>query len=163
MTSGLLAISLQASMHDHPDMRFIEKVIPLYTGQSEIFHILAYRDSSGSNDYANGGMLGGFHITRTSVKDPILMKAGMRKKYARRPESVKGSSTRTEKPQTLNPPDGTDTKKNPKRQQPFRVPFFSENQIFRIVSPCSAEEPSIPARSAAISRFIASVKDKISL
>ena len=123
MTSGLLAISLQASMHDHPDMRFIEKVIPLYTGQSEIFHILAYRDSSGSNDYANGGMLGGFHITRTSVKDPILMKAGMRKKYARRPESVKGSSTRTEKPQTLNPPDGTDTKKNPKRLQPFRVLF----------------------------------------
>ena len=64
----------ERALHDHPEMRFIEKIIPLYTELSEIFHILAYRDSRGNNDYANGGMLGGFHIARASVKDPILMK-----------------------------------------------------------------------------------------
>ena len=52
----------------------LDELRPLYEKWGEIFHVLAYRDADGNNDYQNGGLLGGFNIKPEAIKDKAAMK-----------------------------------------------------------------------------------------
>jgi len=73
-TNGCAESCLRRALELNPEMTFINELLPLYAKHQEIFHELAYRDAEGKNDYANGGLCGGFKITPGIIKDRERMR-----------------------------------------------------------------------------------------
>jgi len=73
-TNGCAESCLRRALERNPGMAFINDLLPLYARHQEVFHGLAYRGANGKNDYASGGLCGGFKITPETIRDKALMR-----------------------------------------------------------------------------------------
>jgi len=73
-TNGCAESCMRHALELNPEMTFVNQLLPLYEQHQEVFHELAYRGAAGKNDYANGGLCGGFKITPETIKDKARMR-----------------------------------------------------------------------------------------
>lgn len=73
-TNGCSRGFLKKTLELNPDMDFINELEPIYAKHGVVFEDLAYRDSKGGLDYANGGMEGGFNIVPVKIKSKEIMR-----------------------------------------------------------------------------------------